>query len=131
MNCGFELIIPLKYDITYVDNYLILLEPILREIKLSKSRQLSGSILLDELHSPIYAIYEIKQEVRSILGLHGKEDHRYKFVPEDVNFCVGKIKLWLFKSGISFITINIIKCSWRISFTIYINSVIIRDIIFS
>lgn len=107
MNCRFELIIPCKYDVVALKDNSDSLEPMFIKTNLKSSRQLAGSVLLDEVNTPILTIYELKQEVRATLGLHGNDNYRYKYIREDTDFAIRKIKLWLFKSGIAFITFNV------------------------
>ncbi len=99
VKASFELIIPFAYKGQGLlnDNFL--------KVTFSQTSQLEGKALLDETESPLVGIYELR-EGKSV-GLHKNEGHKYSLVKEKIDFKMGKVRIWLFKSGIGFITVRI------------------------
>lgn len=97
----FELIIPFNYS----DNCD--LDSNFQKVNLSQTPQLEGKPILDEKISPLASVYEMRQVARRMIGLHGNEGHTYTLVKGNTEFKIGKLKLWLFKSGIGFVTIHV------------------------
>ena len=98
VKASFEVIIPFAYkgDGVLNDNFTKFTFP--------NTPQLEGKALLNEKKSPLAGIYELSK--RKSVGLHGNEGHTYSLVRENIDFKMGKVRIWLFKSGIGFITVR-------------------------
>lgn len=101
INSIFELIVPFNY-IDKGD-----LSSSFQKITLAQTPQLEGKPILDEKISPLERVYEMRQAARRMIGLHGNEGHTYTLVKGNTEFKIGKLKLWLFKSGIGFVTVHV------------------------
>lgn len=101
----FELIIPFIH-ISNDDNSDGLITNF-QEIHLSNTPQLEGKPILDEKLSPLDSVYEMRQVARRTIGLHGNEGHKYTLVKGNTEFKIGKLKVWLFKNGIGFVTVHV------------------------
>ena len=101
----FELIIPFRH-IGSRDNSESLTTNF-QEIHLSNTPQLEGKPILEEKTSPLASVYEIRQAARRMIGLHGNEGHTYTLVKGNTEFKIGKLKVWLFKNGIGFVTVHV------------------------
>ena len=77
-------------------------------IQINRSAQLNNSIFLKDDISPLECCLELNQKYRRKIGLHSNEGHVYKLTKNNISFRIGKVKVWLFKNKIGFITINII-----------------------
>ena len=101
----FVIILPLVHSCkTYSDTKEF--ETSFFERPLKHSSQLSGSPLLED-NSPLLSCYELKQSKRRIIGIHQNENHIYLLKKCNTSFIIGKVKLWLYKGNIGFITIGI------------------------
>lgn len=98
---AFEIIVPFDHN-EYVD-----LNPHFQNVTIAKTPQLEGKALLTANTTPLLGVYELCQFSRRKIGLHGNVGHTYKLTKRETKFQIGKLKLWLFKSGIGFITIHI------------------------
>ncbi|MDE6435174.1 MAG: hypothetical protein K2L07_13200 [Lachnospiraceae bacterium] len=105
LKSDFGLIIPLTHDCK-IHNDTQKFASLFLECPLKHSSQLSGSPLLEN-DSPLLACLELKQTQRRKVGIHQNENHTYLLIKCDIPFIIGKVKLWLFKGGIGFITINV------------------------
>ncbi len=97
----FELIIPFNYsnDGNLSSNF--------QKVILAQTPQLEGKPILDEKISPLASVYEMRQAARRMIGLHGNESHIYTLVKGNTEFKIGKLKVWLFKNGIGFVTVHV------------------------
>lgn len=97
----FKLIIPFNYcdkcDLS--SNF--------QKVNLAQTPQLEGKPILDKKMSPLDGVYELSQVARRMIGLHGNEGHTYTLFKGNTEFKIGKLKVWLFKSGIGFMTVHI------------------------
>lgn len=105
MRAVFELIIPVNHNCSAESDTV--LNSLFTRKEISRTYQLEGKALSDERITPLVGVYELLQGARRKLGLHGNEGHTYRLVREDIEFRIGKLKLWLYKSGIGFITFHI------------------------
>lgn len=101
----FELIIPVVHN-RNVDN-VVVLNNFFKKVAFSNTPQLEGKLILDAITTPLLGLYELRQVARRAIGLHGNEGHLYKLIRNDLEFQIGKVKLWLFKYNIGFVSIHI------------------------
>lgn len=101
----FDLIIPFRYIGSRANSESLTAN--FQEIHLSNTPQLEGKPILDEKTSPLASVCEIRQAARRMIGFHGNEGHTYTLVKGNTAFKIGKLKVWLFKSGIGFVTVHV------------------------
>lgn len=112
---AFNCIIPLTYDSSVFerttrffnadaekefDQYFSLLP-------INRSFQLEGSPLLGDGDKALMSRFVLTQAQRKKIGIHGNENHVYTLKKSGICFQIKKIKLWFFKWGIAFLTIEI------------------------
>lgn len=101
----FELIIPFMHTSSGDDSDGLTTN--FQEIHLSNTPQLEGKPILNEKVSPFLGVFEMRQVARRMIGLHGNEGHTYTLVKGNIEFKIGKLKVWLFKNGIGFVTVHV------------------------
>lgn len=102
---SFELIVPVLFSPDIRETPA--LDAVFSRKTLSRTPRLEGRPLLDEQVTPLLGCYELRQNQRRELGLHGNEGHRYTLVREDTDFQIRKVKLWLFQCGIGFVSLHV------------------------
>ncbi len=101
----FEVIIPVAHSWSSENTTGI--NTLFQKKTFSNTPQLEGKPIKDPEATPVLGVYELRQVARRTIGLHGNEGHLYKLVRNNLSFQIGKLKLWLFKSGIGFITVRV------------------------
>ncbi len=76
-------------------------------LPIKRSFQLEGSPLLWDGDKTCVSRFVLTQAQRKKIGIHGNENHVYKLGKGKIRFQLNKIKLWFFKWGIAFLTIEI------------------------
>lgn len=104
LESAFEIILPLIHNCKAHSDMQKFYQ-VFSECPLKHSSQLSGSPLLGA-GSPLLACLELKQSQRRKVQLHQNENHKYLLKKLDIPFTIGKVKLWLYKGGIGFVTID-------------------------
>ncbi len=106
LKSSFSLIVPVN-SIDLNKNNDLILNSDLPLSPISNTHQLIGSPLLTGENSPFYARYTLTNKQRREIGIHGNENRNYLLTKKSISFRIGKIHFWLFRGGISFITIQI------------------------
>ena len=75
--------------------------------KLSPSRELQGSPILDEKNEGYIIRFELSQVKRQEIGLHNNERTRYLLEKDGIPFQIRKVRLWALRVGIAFLTIEV------------------------
>lgn len=102
---SFELIVPVLFSPDIRESPV--LDVAFSRKTISRTPRLEGRPLLDEQVTPLFGCYELRQNLRGALGLHGNEGHRYTLAKEDIDFQIRKVKLWLFQCGIGFVSLHV------------------------
>lgn len=76
---------------------------------ISRTFQLEGSPLLDDGNDALVRRFDLAQVHRETIGLHKNENCEYFFVKDSICFQIKKVRIWFFRWGTAFLTVEVCK----------------------